>query len=376
MSIARYSVQEEEKMRKFLHLLMLALLVSLVVSQPLFAGERAGAVSLSPYVGGYMFDGVQSLRAAPILGLRLGYDFTDNFEAEGVLNFVPTRSTKGFGSVNAWSYRLDLLYNFMPAEKLVPYLAVGGGATQVKYQNTNHTEYSPTANIGGGLKYFITDSIALRADARQLVIFDGKEAGAYVPDPATQGETTIFQQRNSDLMLNWEASLGLTFLFGPPEKPAPPVCPPAPAPAPQPEPPACPPPAPAPAPKPAPVPEKVCITLNIEFDFDKSNIKPKYHEEIGKVADFMNKYPETTAVIEGHTDNKGSYPYNIKLSERRADSVRNYLIEKYGINADRLSTRGYGYTKPVASNKTDEGRQKNRRVDAVIDCIIYTEKAQ
>lgn len=360
-------------MKKVLHLLLFAFLVSLIAAPTLFAGERAGAISLSPYVGGYMFDGVQSLRAAPVLGLRLGYDFTDNFEAEGVVNFVPTKSTKGFGTVNAWSYRLDLLYNFLPAGKLVPYLAAGGGATQVKYKNTNHTNFSPTANIGGGLKYFITDSIALRADARQLFIFDGKESGEFLGTPP------VFQQRESDLMFNWEASLGFTFLFGPAEKPAPPVCPPpppapepAPAPAPQPEPPVCPP----PAPKPEPVPEKVCMTLKIEFDYDKSDVKPKYHDVIGKVAEFLKKYPNTTAVIEGHTDNRGSYPYNIKLSERRADSVRTYLVDKFEIGQDRLSTKGYGYTKPVAANNTAAGRQKNRRVDAIIDCIIYKDAAQ
>ncbi|MDD2338527.1 MAG: OmpA family protein [Geobacteraceae bacterium] len=358
-------------MKKFLIPLLFALLVSLVASQPLLAGERAGAVSLSPYIGGYMFDGAQSLRAAPVFGLRLGYDFTNNFEAEGVLNFVPTKSTRGYGSVNAWSYRLDLLYNFMPSEKLVPYLALGGGATQVKYHNTNHTQYSPTANIGGGLKYFITDSIALRADVRQLFIFNGNEAGEYVVP--LNARIPVFQQRESDLMFNWEASLGATFLFGPAEKPAPPVCPPPPPPpAPEPAPPVCPP----PAPKPEPVPEKICMTLKIEFDFDKSDIKPKYDAVIGKVAEFLKKYPKTTSVIEGHTDNRGSYKYNIKLSERRADSVRNYLIENFGIESERLSTKGYGYTKPIASNKTAEGRQKNRRVDAIIDCIIYTDKTQ
>ncbi|MHC1698401.1 MAG: OmpA family protein [Geobacteraceae bacterium] len=363
-------------MRKIIHLLLFALLVSLVASSPLLAGERAGAVSLSPYIGGYTFDGVQSIRTAPVYGLRLGYDFTDNFEAEGVVNFVASESTKGFGDINAWSYRLDLLYNFLPAGKLVPYLAVGGGATQVKYKNTNHTDYSPTANIGGGLKYFITDSVALRADARQLFIFDGKESAELT------GQPPIIQQRESDLMFNWEYSLGLTFLFGPAEKPAPPVCPPAPAatpaPAPAPEPPACPPPAPAPAPapKPEPVPEKICMTMKIEFDHNKSDIKPKYHDVIGKVAEFLKKYPKTTAVIEGHTDNKGGYQYNIKLSQSRADSVSKYLVDKFGIEAERLSTKGYGYTKPVASNKTAEGRQKNRRVDAIIDCIVYNEPKQ
>lgn len=137
--------------------------------------------------------------------------------------------------------------------------------------------------------------------------------------------------------------------------------------------------APAPAivtppPPPPPVPEKVCITLKIEFDFDKSDIKPKYHNVIGKVDEFLKKYPNTTAVIEGHTDNRGSYQYNIKLSERRADSVRNYLIEKFGIAPERLTTKGYGYTKPIATNKTAEGRQKNRRIEAQIDCIVYVDK--
>lgn len=362
-------------MRKLVILPLLVLLTTLSASPPVFAGERAGAVSLSPYAGGYTFDGAQSLKTRPILGLRLGYDFTDNFAAEGVFNFVPTKSTRGYGDVNAFSYRLDLLYNFLPSNKLVPYLAVGGGGTQLTYKNTNHTAYSPTANVGGGLKYFITDNVAIRADVRQLFIFDGKEAGDYayipyrVPDQRISYLPVFMQDRNG-IMYNWEYSLGLTFLFGPPEKPAPPVCPPPAAPAPEPEP------EPVAPPPPAPKPEKVRMTLKIEFDYDKAEVKPKYHDVVGKVAAFMNEHPETTAVIEGHTDNRGSYKYNIKLSERRADNVRNYLIEKFGIAPDRLTTKGYGYTKPIATNKTAEGRQRNRRVEAQIDYITFVEKAQ
>lgn len=133
---------------------------------------------------------------------------------------------------------------------------------------------------------------------------------------------------------------------------------------------------PPPPPKPEPVPQKLCMTLKIEFDYDKSDIKPKYHHVIEKVAEFLKKHPDATAVIEGHTDNRGSYAYNIKLSERRADSVRNYLIEKFGVAPERLSTKGYGYTKPIASNKTAAGRQKNRRIDAQIDCIVYVDKTE
>jgi len=135
------------------------------------------------------------------------------------------------------------------------------------------------------------------------------------------------------------------------------------------------PPPPAPAPKVEKVPEKVCITLKMEFDVNKADIKPKYHNVIGKVADFMKKYPDTTAVIEGHTDNRGSYDLNIKLSERRADNVRNYLVEKFGIAPERITSKGYGYTKPIATNKTAAGRQKNRRIETQIDCVVYADKS-
>lgn len=126
-------------------------------------------------------------------------------------------------------------------------------------------------------------------------------------------------------------------------------------------------PEPAPAPAP-PQPEKVCISLNVQFDFDRAEVKAKYHDVIGSVAEFMKKHPTTTAVIEGNTDNLGKHSYNMKLSQRRAESVKNYLIEKFGIESSRLSTKGYGETKPVATNKTAAGRQKNRRIDAIIDC--------
>ena len=113
----------------------------------------------------------------------------------------------------------------------------------------------------------------------------------------------------------------------------------------------------------------VTITLNVEFDTDKAVVKDKYRNEIKKVADFMKTYPNTTAVIEGHTDNVDTAEYNQKLSEARANSVRQYLINNFGIKATRLAAVGYGLTKPIASNNTEEGRQKNRRVQAVVKAI-------
>jgi OOP family OmpA-OmpF porin len=107
----------------------------------------------------------------------------------------------------------------------------------------------------------------------------------------------------------------------------------------------------------------------VEFDSDKAVVKDKYKNEIKKVSDFMKKYPNTTAVIEGHTDNTNTAEYNQKLSEERANSVRQYLINIFGINASRLTAVGYGLTMPIASNSTEEGKQKNRRVQAVIKAI-------
>jgi OOP family OmpA-OmpF porin len=120
---------------------------------------------------------------------------------------------------------------------------------------------------------------------------------------------------------------------------------------------------------PFPIPEKVSITLLVEFDFDKAVVKPQYHGDLQKVANFLKAYPDTTAELEGHTDSIGSDEYNMKLSQRRAASVKKYLVEKLGIDAARLSSVGYGESRPVASNKTDEGRQKNRRVVANVVTI-------
>jgi OOP family OmpA-OmpF porin len=118
--------------------------------------------------------------------------------------------------------------------------------------------------------------------------------------------------------------------------------------------------------------EKITITLNVKFDTAKTVVKKKYHNDIKKVADFMKAYPGTTAVIEGYTDNVDKFnnpENNIKLSQGRADNVRQYLIDNLGIDASRITAVGYGPDKPIASNDTKKGRQKNRRVQAVIETV-------
>jgi len=117
-------------------------------------------------------------------------------------------------------------------------------------------------------------------------------------------------------------------------------------------------------------PVTVCMTLNVQFDIDKYDVKPQYHDDIARVADFMKKAPSTTAVIEGHTDYVGTEEYNLELSQRRAESVMNYLVENFGIESSRLSAKGFGKSDPVADNTTEQGRIKNRRIEAIIDCSV------
>jgi OOP family OmpA-OmpF porin len=104
------------------------------------------------------------------------------------------------------------------------------------------------------------------------------------------------------------------------------------------------------------------VLRNIFFDVDKYDLKEKSVTELNKILQFLNENPRVRVEIGGHTDNTGSPVYNQQLSEKRAQSVNNYLAAN-GIGADRLIPRGYGSNQPMASNDSEEGRQKNRRIE-------------
>jgi outer membrane protein OmpA-like peptidoglycan-associated protein len=108
------------------------------------------------------------------------------------------------------------------------------------------------------------------------------------------------------------------------------------------------------------------VNINdVLFDFNKYTLKPEAREKMAKVAGILLAYPGLKIQLEGHTDSIGSDEYNQKLSEERADTVRDYLTQQ-GVTASNLSAIGYGKANPVASNDTAAGRQKNRRVDMVV----------
>lgn len=114
--------------------------------------------------------------------------------------------------------------------------------------------------------------------------------------------------------------------------------------------------------------EQYCTLLDIEFEIAQEKIERGEQEKLAVVATFLNRYPKTSAVIEGHSDNVGSTARNMELSQGRAESVKEYLIDEHRIERRRLTAIGYGETRPIQSNDTEEGKRANRRIATIIGC--------
>jgi OOP family OmpA-OmpF porin len=104
------------------------------------------------------------------------------------------------------------------------------------------------------------------------------------------------------------------------------------------------------------------VLRGVNFDFDKSNIRADARPVLDEAIATLKAEGGVAVIAEGHTDSKGTDAYNQKLSERRANSVRDYLV-RGGISAGRIKVVGYGESRPVADNKTEDGRAQNRRVE-------------
>lgn len=143
--------------------------------------------------------------------------------------------------------------------------------------------------------------------------------------------------------------------------------------------------APEPEATPAPEPEpqkrvevrdnKIVINEKVQFEFDSAKILPVSHSLLDEVAKVIKENPQIKALlVEGHASSEGSDDHNLKLSDRRAKAVMKYLTDKGGIDKKMLSAKGFGETQPIASNDTDDGKEKNRRVEFTITDQVIIEK--
>ena len=396
------------------------------------AANKEETFSVSPMFGGITFEGKQHLESNVVYGVRLGYNFTKELGVEALFDYAHTEPTLSSGKVDFYRYGGELLYHFFPDNTFVPYVAAGYAASSFNGSvplsgGSNYTK--GTFDYGIGAKYFLTDAIALRGDVRHLVYrFDDTQqaveymVGLYIPfggvkpvakavepapaptpapapaaepivapapppvappPPATpsanvtitptsitkgetanlnwtsqnaskceiqpaigsvqpQGTVSVTPADNSSYILTCEGIGGVATstatiaVIPPPVVKVAKLCSPA--------------------------------VVNIQFDTNKSDIKPQYYNELKKLGDFLTEFPNAKGVVEGHTDNVGNNASNMKLSQRRADSVRNYIVKTFGIAPERIKAQGYGPTKPLASNKTKEGKAQNRRIEVNFSC--------
>ena len=417
------------------------------------AQVRAGSFTVSPTIGGYMFEGDEDMNNSLSAGLRAGYNFTKYLGIEGFGYWVPTDRRNlfiGDTEFHTFSYGVEGIFNILPDRALVPFLAVGIGGIHYSFASEDTTEGKRDkliADYGAGVKYFLTDNFALRADVRHVMPFDAMHNnllytigftyafGGTKAQKAAVTEGTAVQQAAAPAAVVIDSDKdgvpdNLDKCPGTPEGvkvdsdgcpldsdkdgvpdyldncPNTPIgvkvddkgcpldedkdgvpdyldkCPGTPSSALYVDKNGCPPPPPAPvqeikrqAEMEKEIVEKGRTTLMVLFDFNKALIKKDSFNEIDDFAAVMKKHPELDAImIEGHTDSVGSNAYNKKLSQRRADAVKKYLVEKSGIDAKRLTAKGFGEEKPIVSNATKEGRDKNRRVEAAVEYKVKKAK--
>ncbi len=307
----------------------------------------------------------------------LGYRIDDRWGMEVMYVANDSEYDATATEIDGQQLSVNALYHFRPESSVQPFFVMGAGKNRYEVAGVGSSE--TTFNVGAGVKAYLSDNFLVRGDMRGIRGSD-----------------------NSDFDLG--TNIALTYFFGVRDEPARP--------------------APVAAPSDADndgvidtqdacpqtpagvavdrrgcpmdsdndgvadymdkcpgteaglkVDEKGCaislteaveIKLDVNFDNNAAVVKSQYFEEIGAVATFMKSYKDTVVELQGFTDSRGSEAYNQALSQRRANAVRDVLIQRFGLAAERVKAVGYGEANPVASNDTAEGREANRRVVASV----------
>jgi OmpA-OmpF porin, OOP family len=346
-----------------------ALLGAALLSAPMISvAVEPGTVYVTPFVGFEQYSSERQMPRTTQFGIGGEMWFTEHLGLE--LDYM--RSHDGETRVNNYDVdasrlSLDGIWSFGRfgfKSMYEPYLKAGIGHIEYDYDRSGDDQ-DTDLDAGAGLRIHFSDKLSARVEAKAL--------------HETQSSQT-----------HGLYTLGFSYAFGAPAKAAP-----APAPVA----------AVAPAapldsdgdgviddkdkcpntPQGREVDENGCeyvlrkseeIRLDINFETDKADIGEAYVGEVQKAAKFLKKYSQVKAQIAGHTDSTGSDAHNQKLSQRRADAVRDMLVQRFNVNPARLTAVGFGETKPVASNKTLEGRAQNRRVVAVMQAEVTEDPNQ
>lgn len=277
----------------------------------------------------------------------VGYGLTDNLATELTYSRINMSTLAGRDRMRA--YRLDLVYNLdNTIGTLSPFFV--GGIGDTKFDGNKDT----TLNLGAGLRHRFNDRIEWRAAARTFYGFDdgtydvGIDTGLVfqlgaAPAPRVEPSTApvVADADGDGVPDDRDACPNTPRNYAVDERGCPIM-----------------------------LEEVARITLSVQFDFDQAVVKPEYFEDIRQVADFLVAHEDVVATVEGHTDSTGTDEYNQDLSERRAAAVRQVLIERFNVSPARISSVGYGESRPVTSNDTSEGRAQNRRVEGAMTATL------
>ena len=390
---------------------MMPVLLSAVFLLPLAAHAeiKAGSVELSPFAGYNFFDNQHNIKDRPVFGGRIGYNFTNHFGLEGTGEFSKTRvddksltqteqgQFTGVDDVKIISYHLDLVYHFLPEEKFNPFIVAGYGASH--YNPEINDKNMRLLDYGVGAKYWVAEHVALRADIRDKMTFDenlhnlsataglvfafggeSKDAIAPVARPDDSDSDGVIDP--SDKCPNTPAGVAVDKDGCPLDADKDGVpdyrdkCPGTPAGVSV-DKDGCPPvkkvvilaSEPKEKVKAAAIAPAVVVLAfeDIYFDFDKSTLTPEAKRIMKEDIQILKQNPNAKIRIAGYASASGTEEYNQKLSEKRADAVRTYLVSEGLIEADRLSIIGYGETDPAAyeaapKNLTSDAAAANMRV--------------
>lgn len=333
---------------------------------------------IEPRVGGVFFDSGRNLDDTLHAALGLGWYLTPNT----ALDLEFTHSDAEYDNfsnmeMEMYGFGLGLRHEFGEGN-FRPHIGYGLGWLRDKYPSymANGKQNEAFAKVGVGASWWLSDNTAITGDVAYRYSFQGNGVES---QPAADGRpVAIIDDKFGDFV----ATVGLRYVFGR-SQPAP-VEPPPPPPPPPPAEPHCSeldsdgdgvndcddrcPNTPAgTVVGPDGCEIQVAVDLRgVEFDFDRSTLRPESRQTLDEATEVLRQYPDIRVEVAGHTDSIGTEEYNQGLSERRAAAVYEYLVNN-GIDASRLSSRGYGELQPIADNTSREGRQRNRRVELVVE---------
>jgi OOP family OmpA-OmpF porin len=332
---------------------------SLLCTSILLASNSDYNYEITPLIGAVKPEGNLDLKNQKIYGFSVGKNLSDDSVFDQLeLGILSSRSNKyeiGNEDTKITRFFTNIIKEYGINDKMSFYALAGLGYerfSKERFENEN----DGFGNYGIGLKYKLNENVSLKADIRHLITFDrdnnllytlglgigfGEKAKPSAPqkEPIMTKKPMMIEKPIKKVILDNDKDGILNNIDKCPNTK-----------------------------KDVIVDNNGCVValdLHINFDSNSADIKNIYANRINRFAALLKKYPSLKVTINAHTDSTASKKYNYELSKKRANATVNALI-KLNINASRLEATGFGELKPIASNKTEEGKAKNRRVEAII----------